>query len=170
MIQNYLTIALRSLWKNKGIAAINIVGLSVGLACFALFLLDVVHEYSFDRFHAKADRLFAVYEGIGEIAGQPPQKMNNLPMPLGPALKADLPDVERFARWQRADEAFLVRTPNGVVEEQASFVDPAFFELFGFPVLYGNAASPLATANEVVLTEKMAQKLFGESNPTGKTL
>lgn len=69
MIQNYLTIAFRSLWKNKGISAINIVGLSVGLACFALFLLDVLNEYTFYRFHAKTERLFAVYEGIGEISG-----------------------------------------------------------------------------------------------------
>jgi len=170
MIQNYLTIAFRSLWKNKGISIINIVGLSVGLACFALFLLDVINEYSFDRFHTKANRLYAVYEGIGEISGQPAQKMSNLPMPLGPALKADLPDVARFARLQGAGETFLVRTQNGVVEEQASFVDPAFFELFSFPFLYGNARSALGAANNVVLTEKMAQKLFGESNPMGKTL
>ncbi len=170
MIQNYLTIAFRSLWKNKGISIINIVGLSVGLACFSLFLLDVINEYSFDRFHTKANRLYAVYEGIGEISGQPAQKMSNLPMPLGPALKADLPDVARFARLQGAGETFLVRTKNGVVEEQASFVDPAFFELFSFPFVYGNAASAFGAANNVVLTEKMAQKLFGESNPMGKTL
>jgi putative ABC transport system permease protein len=170
MLHNYFTIAIRSLWKNKGISIINVVGLSVGLACFALFLLDVINEYSFDRFHAKADRLYAVYEAIGEISGQPAQKMNNLPMPLGPALKADLPDVKRFARLQGAGETFLVRTKQGVVEEQACFVDPAFFELFSFPFLYGNAASALLAVDNVVLTEKMAQKLFGESNPMGKTL
>ena len=170
MIQNYLTIAFRSLWKNKDISVINIVGLSVGLACFALFLLDVLNEYSFDRFHAKAERLYAVYEGIGEISGQPAQKMSNLPMPLGPALKADLPDVKRFARLQDAGENLLVRTPNGVIEEQASFVDPAFFELFSFPFLYGNTLSALAAPDHVVLTKKMAQKLFGKSNPMGKTL
>ncbi len=170
MVSNYFLLAFRSLWKNKGIAAINIIGLSVGLACFALFLLDVLNEYSFDRFHPKAERLYAVYEGIGEISGQPAQKMINLPMPLGPALKADLPDVERFARLQGQGEDFLVRTPNVVVEEQACFVDPAFFEMFHFPVLYGNASAALAEANNIVLTEKMAQKLFGESNPIGKTL
>ena len=170
MIQNYLTIAFRSLWKNKAISLINIVGLSVGLACFALFLLDVINEYSFDRFHTKANRLYTVVENIGEISGQPAQKMSNLPMPLGPALKADLPDVARFARVQGAGESFLLRTPNGVVEEQASFVDPAFFQMFDFPFLYGNARSALSSANNVVLSEKMAQKLFGESNPMGKTL
>lgn len=170
MIQSYFKIAWRNLLKNKSISTINIVGLSVGVACFALFMLNVINEYSFDRFHAKAERLFAVYESIGEISGQPAQKMNHLPMPLGPALKADLPDVERFARMQGSGETFYVRTPNGVVEEQAAFVDPAFFELFSFPFLYGNAPSALATANNVVLTKKMAQKLFGTSNPMGKTL
>ena len=170
MLHNYFTIPIRSLWKNKGISIINVVGLSVGLACFALFLLDVINEYSFDRFHTKADRLYAVYEAIGEISGQPAQKMSNLPMPLGPALKADLPDVKRFARLQGAGETFLVRTEQGVVEEQACFADPTFFELFSFPFLYGNAQSALLAVDNVVLTEKMAQKLFGESNPMGKTL
>ncbi len=170
MLQNYLTIALRSLQKNKGLSAINIVGLSVGLACFALFLLHVLNEFSFDRFHVKAERLFTVCETIGEISGQPAQKLNNLPMPLGPALKADLPDVERFARLQGVGETFLMRTPNGVIEEQACFADPAFFEMFSFPFLFGNASAALATPGNVVLTEKMAQKLFGESNPMGKTL
>lgn len=70
MIQNHLTIAFRSLWKNKAISVINMVGLSVGLACFALFLLDAINEYSFDRFHTKAKRLYAVYEAIGEMQSQ----------------------------------------------------------------------------------------------------
>jgi putative ABC transport system permease protein len=170
MIGNYLKIACRSLWKNKGLSIINIVGLSVGLACFALFSLAVLNEYSFDRFHTKADRLFAVYEAIGELSGQPAQKLINLPMPLGPALKEDFPDIERFARLQGSGETFVVHTPNGIVEEQASFVDPAFFEMFSFPFLYGNALSAFAVPSNVVLTEKMAQKFFGESNPTGKTL
>jgi len=170
MIQNYFKIAWRNLYKNKTYSLINIVGLSVGVACFALFMLDVINEYSFDRFHKKAERLFAVYEAIGEISGQPAQKMRDLPMPLGPALKADLPDVEHFARLQNAGETFYVRTPNGVVQEQAYFADPAFFELFSFPFLQGSASTALATANNVVLSKKMAQKLFGESNPVGKTL
>ncbi|MCC6410736.1 MAG: ABC transporter permease [Saprospiraceae bacterium] len=170
MLRNYLTIAFRSLFKNKVISVINIVGLSVGLACFALFALYVLNEYSFDRFHKNADRLYAVYEGIGEISGMPAQKLTNLPMPLGPALKADLPDVERFARLQGVGETFLVRTASGIVEEKACYADPAFFDMFSFPFVYGHASSALAAPNNVVLTEKMAHKLFGEANPTGKTV
>lgn len=170
MLQNYFTIAFRSLLKNKGISFTNILGLSLGLACFSLFLLDVLNEYSYDRFHSKADHLYAVYEGIAEISGQPAQKINHLPPPLGPALKADLQDVERFARLRSAGETLLVRTTNGVVEEEASFVDPAILDMFSFPLLFGNSASALAAAHNVVLTEKIAKKLFGESNPVGKTL
>lgn len=169
MLSNHLTIALRALWKNKAIAAINVFGLSVGLACFALFLLHVVDEFSFNRFHAKADRLFAVYLREGEIDGEPARKNNYHPMPLGPALQADLPDVERFARLQGLGETFL-RSPQGVMKERVGFTDPAFFEMFSFPLLYGNTASALASPNSVVLTEKMARKLFNESNPVGKTL
>ena len=169
MLYNYLTIALRALWKNKGIAAINIVGLSVGLACFSLFLLHVLDEFSFDRFHAKSDRLFAVYSHVGELSGEPARNGNYLPMPLGPALQADLPDVAHFARLQGLGETFI-RTPKGVVRAEVDFTDPAFFEMFSFPVLYGNETSPLAGPDNVVLTEKMARKLFGESNPVGKFL
>ncbi len=169
MLSNYFTIALRSLWKNKGIAAINVVGLSVGLACFALFLLNVLNEFSFDRFHPKADRLFAVCLKVGELNGRAAEKSMFLPMPLGPALKADLPDVERFARLQGLGDAF-VRTSKGVVKERTGYTDAAFFEMFKFPFLYGNASTAFASSSNVVLTEKMANKLFGESNPTGKTL
>lgn len=169
MLHNYLTIAFRSLWKNKGITAINIIGLSVGLACFALFLLHVLNEFSFNRCHAKADRLYAVYLAVGELDGRPATKSNFLPMPLGPALEADLPDVAHFARLQGLGETFL-RTSKGVVKKEVAFADPAFFEMFSFPFLYGNEASAFASPNSVVLTEDMAQQLFGESNPTGKTL
>jgi len=170
MFQNYLVISLRSLRKNIGISFINIIGLSIGLACFSLVLLDVLNEYTFDRFHKKSDRLFVVCETIGEINNQPAQKLIDLPVPLGPSLKADLPDIERFARLQSAGEALFVRTLSGVVEEKAYFIDPAFFEMFSFPFLYGNVSSALSLPNNVVLTEKMAQKLFGESNAMGKTL
>lgn len=171
MLLNQLVIVCRFLWKNKGISIINTIGLSAGLACFTLVFLDVLNEYNFDRFHAKSERLFAVYEAIGEISNQPAQKQLYLPVPLGPALKSDIPDVDRFARFQNAGNGLLIRTPNGIVEEEeAYYTDPTFFEMFSFPFLYGNKSSALATVNHLVLTERMAHKLFGESNPIGKTL
>lgn len=169
MLQNYLKIALRDLWKNKGIAAINIFGLSIGLACFALFALYGLNEFSFDRFHEKAERLYVVHRSVGELNGQPPRKDIFLPMPLGPALAADLPDVAQYTRLQGAGELFL-RSPKGTLKEDVSFADSSFFNLFSFPFLYGDPATALSGVSSVVLTKTMAQKLFGEDNPTDKLL
>jgi len=170
MIGNYLKIAVRTLWKNKGIAAINVVSLSVGLACFTLFLLHVVDEFSFDRFHTKADRIFRVYENIqAGIAGDEAVKDFYMPSPLGPALKSDLTEVKAFMRFRGWGEPF-VRAPKGVVNEKVDFADAACFELFSFPFLYGDPAAAFVQPNSVVLTEKKALQLFGEANPTGKIL
>lgn len=169
MIQNYLTIAFRALWKNKGIATINIVGLSLGLACFSLFLLHVVDEFSFDRFHTKNEQLYRVYVDYFGFADQPENKSVYQPMPLGAAMQADLPDVVHFSRLKGAGEVF-VRTSKGVSNENVGYADAPFFEMFSFPLLYGDPANALAAPGNVVLTEKMALKLFGESNPLGKTL
>jgi putative ABC transport system permease protein len=169
MLYHHLKIALRALAKNKAIAGINIVGLSVGIACFTLFLIHVLDEFGFDQFHEKSDRLFVVYRQVGEINGSPAQNDITGPLPLGPALQTDLPDVTHFARLQDLGEVFM-RTPKGVVMEEASYTDAAFFDMFSFPLLYDNGKIPLASPNDVVLTQKMANKLFGESNPVGKIL
>ncbi|NUO00226.1 MAG: ABC transporter permease [Saprospiraceae bacterium] len=170
MIGNYLKIAVRTLWKNKGIAAINVVSLSVGLACFSLFLLHAVDEFNFDRFHTKADRIFRVYEDIQSgIAGDAAVKGFFMPSPLGPALESDLPEVKAFMRFRSWGKPF-VRTPKGVVNEKVDFADAAILSMFNFPLLYGDAKTALAEPNGVVLTERKALQLFGESNPMGKIL
>lgn len=69
MIRNYLNIALRTLWKNKMLSAINVVGLSLGLACFSLLMLHIYDEFSFDRFHRNSDRIFRVYRHIFPFNG-----------------------------------------------------------------------------------------------------
>ncbi len=99
MIKNYLRLALRHLWKNKGIAAINIIGLSAGLACFALIALHTLDEFSFDRFHANSDRIYRVVQHTAAgFQQKPEQKDPYQPMPLGPAMQRDFPEVERFTR------------------------------------------------------------------------
>ncbi len=172
MFQNYLKIALRNLFKQKGLTAINVLGLSIGLATFSLFLLYAVNEFSYDRFHEKADSIYRVikwrekgFAGREEAGGDP-----YMPMPLGPALKADLPDVAQFVRLREASGENFVRANGEVSRAGVHFADPAFFEVFSFKIKYGSLASALKERYNVVLTEKMAQRLFGESNPTGKTL
>ncbi|MBK9017808.1 MAG: ABC transporter permease [Saprospiraceae bacterium] len=172
MFQNYLKIALRNLLKQKGLTAINVLGLSIGLACFSLFMLYAVNEFSYDRFHDKGDRTFRVlrwweagFAGRDEAGGD-----SYLPMPLGPALKTDFPDVEQFVRLREAWGENFVRANGEVSRAGVQFADPSFFEVFSFKIKYGSPSAALKDRYNVVLTEKMAQRLFGESNPTGKTL
>lgn len=170
MVYNYLKSALRALWKNKGIALINVASLSLGIACFSIVLLHVLDENTFERMHKKADSIYRVYVHYQEgLSGEPEQKSVYLPMPLGPAMQADFPDVLRYSRYRGYGDSF-VRTPTGVTNERIEFADTAFFSMFSFPLLYGDAAQALADPHRVVLTEKVAQRLFGESNPLGKAL
>ncbi len=170
MIRNYLKIAFRSLFKQKGLAFINVFGLSLGLACFALFLLYAVHEFSFDRFHTDGDRIYRMHRWIEAMDGDDPEADPYLPMPLGPAMVEEFPDVEAAVRWKSAWGENFVRLNGQVSRAEVSHVDPGVFELFDFPILYGDNRSPLADPLSVVLTESMAMQLFGEANPTGKTI
>ncbi|HLP95700.1 MAG TPA: ABC transporter permease [Saprospiraceae bacterium] len=169
MIQNFIKIAFRDLWKQKGLTAINILGLSIGLTCFALFLLYTVNELNYDRFHADSDRIYRVYRWTEVMRGETTEGDPYLPIPLAPALKADFPDVEKAVRLRAWGEDF-VRTNGMVTQMDIYFADPDFFEVLTFPIKYGNAATALTELNSLVLTEKTALKLFGESNPIGRVL
>ena len=87
MLYNFIKIAIRNLLKQRGLALINIFGLSIGLACFSLFLLYSVNEFSFDRFHSNADDIYRVYRWTQPMNGDEAEGDTYLPMPLAPALK-----------------------------------------------------------------------------------
>lgn len=169
MLQNYLRIAFRNLWKNKGITAINVAGLSLGLACFTLLLLHVNDEFSFDRFHAQKDHIFRVYRHMQPMDGEPARSDVYMPMPLGPAMQADFPDVANYVRFCDWGE-YVVRSPRQQAKLPVLYADPQIFDVFSFPFRFGDPRTALRDVNSVVLTESSARQLFGEENPTGKTL
>ena len=100
MLKHYFKIALRSLAKQKVLTVINISGLSIGLACFILFLLYALNEFIFDPFHAKADSIYCVYRWSEAMNGEDAGGDVYMPNPLGPAMKKDLPEVLEYARIQ----------------------------------------------------------------------
>jgi hypothetical protein len=102
MIKHYFKIAIRNLGRQKVLAFINIAGLSLGLACFILFLLNAVNEFSFDRFHKDGENVYRVYRWTEAMQGEEAGGDVYLPMPLGPALKQDIPDVAEFVRLRDA--------------------------------------------------------------------
>lgn len=171
MLKNYFFIAFRNLWKNKIIASINILGLSLGLACFSLILLYVVNEFNYDRFHAKADHIYRVYRSISGLKSIEDSKDAHLPMPLGPAFKADFPDdVASTVRMRYAWNEDFVKVGETTTRVGISFADPNFFEVFSFPLLKGDSKTVIQDPYSVVLSESTAKRLFGNENPVGKTL
>ena len=170
MIKHYLKIAFRNLVKQKGLAFINIAGLSIGLACFSLFLLYTINEFSFDRFHKNAKNIYRVYRWTEAMQGEPAAGDVYLPMPLAPAMKQDLPDIQNYVRLQEAWGESYVKLENKTDRIKLSFADPQIFLMFSFKIKSGSSKSALKDLHNVVLTERMAGKFFGAENPLGKTL
>ncbi|HWB28754.1 MAG TPA: ABC transporter permease [Chitinophagaceae bacterium] len=167
MIIHYIKVAFRNLSAQKIPAFINIAGLSIGLACFSLFLLYAVNEFSFDSFHKNKNNIYRVYEW-DQKAGQGDAGMY---MPLGPALKKDFPEVEDYVRFYKEWKDKLARVgDNTALSVPVAYTDPQMFSVFSFKLLYGNAATALAGTQNIVLTKDKAIQLFGEANVVGKTV
>ena len=139
MLTNYFKIALRNLSKQKVLAFINIFGLSVGIACFSLFMLYALNEFNFDRFNTNAPNIYRVYLWFDEMNGSPAGASVYHPMPLGPAMKQDLSDVENYVRFHEGWGENLIKAGGTITREQVSFADPSFLNVFSFKLKYGNA-------------------------------
>jgi putative ABC transport system permease protein len=170
MLKHYFQIATRNLAKQKILTAINVLSLSIGISCFSLILLYAVNEFSFDRFHVNSGSLYRVYRLLQPTAGYEASADVYLPMPLGPAIKQELPGIKDFARMQEAWKPNLVKSGGQIYQVPVSFADPQIFSMFSFPLKYGNAKTALSDLRNVVLTEKTSKQLFGNDNPTGKMI
>src|SRR3954466_2689128 len=96
MLKNYLKVALRNLWRHKGLSTINILGLAIGLTTCLLLVLYVVNELSYDRYNVNADRIYRINTDIK--LGESELHLAVAPDPLGAAMKKDYPQVEEYTR------------------------------------------------------------------------
>jgi len=165
MIKNYFKIALRNLTRHKSFAILNIAGLAIGLAASILILLWVQHERSYDRFHAHADNIYR----ITAVASEDFQAaVNPAAMPAG--LAAEIPFIENTVRLSHPTTNVLEYNNNRFEEKNGFYVDSTFFEVFSFPLTSGNEATALRHPDAIIITEDMAKKYFGNTEPLGKTL
>jgi putative ABC transport system permease protein len=167
MLKSYFKIAIRNVLRFKLYSFINIVGLSVGIAACVLIMLWVQDEVNFDRFHKNVDNIFRVmnYQGDFENRGA------GTPAPLGPAMKGENPDVVNFVRFASAPRKVVVKYGKNIFyENRIVFADPSVFEVFTFPFVEGDPHTVLSGLANVVITENIANKYFGEEEPVGKTL
>ncbi len=165
MWKNYLKIAWRNIKRSKGYALINIGGLGIGMAASILLLIWVQFEMSVDRFHKDIDDIYAVWRSgdfNGEIAS-----WDYTPAPYVPALKEEYPEIENATHITEWDQILLSVGENGFYEE-STFTMPDFFEIFSFEELYGDPVAALEEPNTIVLTETVANKLFGRADVVGE--
>jgi putative ABC transport system permease protein len=170
MIKHYFKIAVRNLGRQKVLSFINIAGLSIGLACFSLFLLYSVNEFSFDRFHKNAKNIYRVYRWTEAMNDQEASADVYMPSPLGPTMKADLPDVSEYVRFREAWGESFVKIDGTVRRVNVSYADPSIFSVFTFPLKYGTPKGALRQGHNIVLTRQKARELFGTDNAMGRTL
>ena len=173
MFRNYLKIAYRNLVRHKIYSLINISGLAIGIAFCILTFLYVRHEWTYDAFHENADRIYRVYLEE-KSSGKKIWRSPLLPLALGPALVEAYPEIARMARLTSVSNFThrQVRVSYGekVFEAEHLFVDQSFFEMFSFPLKWGDAELALKERHAVVLSDAVARKFFGNENPVGKRL
>ena len=167
MIRSFFTTALRHLIKNSAYTLLNIGGLSIGLTCFTLISLWVKNEFSYDSFHKNADRIYRVAGTFTDESGQFDQAVTCIP--LAPALANDLPEVENTVRLDM-NGAVVRYGDKQFSERDIIAVDPSFFDIFSFKLLKGNPATALSEPYNIVLSESMARKYFGDVDPLGRSL
>ncbi len=163
---NHLKFAFRGFRRNSFYTVINVVGLSIGMAAAILLLVWIYHEWSYDRFHTKEKQLYQVWNRV-QYDG-PVECVGATSVLIGPALKADYPDIAEVTRVYVSD--FLCASGDNHLMLQVATVDPGFLTMFSFPLLYGNTGSALNDTYSVILTEKTAKRLFGGEDPMGKTI
>ncbi|MGA0560325.1 ABC transporter permease [Larkinella sp. VNQ87] len=167
MLSNYLKIALRQLRRNALYTSLNVGGLAVGLAACLLMALYVEHEFSYDGFHANADRIVRVTTEMK--TPEAPLSIASSPILLATVLKQDYPEVETAVRL--LPFAAVVRHRDMLLNEtDLYYADRDVFAVFSYPLLVGDPAQALARPNSLVLTERLAQKYFGTNEVVGKTI
>ena len=172
MLKNYFKIALRNFKRQKGYSFINIAGLTLGLTCCLIISQYVVFEKSFDHFNENADRLYRLNVTQVENDG-PPATGAKTGWAMGPAL-AEVPEVLRFARIHPEYDNAIIANPaqpgTAFEEEWVYYADPAFFEMFSYPLVKGQPGQVLSEPGTVVLSASAARKYFGSEDPMGRVL
>ncbi|MCW3107776.1 MAG: acidobacterial duplicated orphan ABC-type permease-like protein [Segetibacter sp.] len=164
MFRQHLKISIRNLWKNKSFSAINILGLSLGLASVMTLGL-MVHQYlTTDDIQVNKDRMFYLktYSPDGNSYSQ-------TSFPLLYEIQKSAPEVEAATHIQGWNYPWL-QNEKKEAQEKTTYVDTGFFRVFSFKLKEGNTATALKEKFNVVLSQKVAAQLFGKSAALGKTI
>jgi putative ABC transport system permease protein len=169
MLKNYALIALRNLMRNKAYSAINIFGLALGVACCLLLTLYILDEIGYDKHHKQADNLYRI---VTEFTSDNDfGKLGTASPPIAMTMKDEIPEVQYAVRIVSTTSQNLIRYEDNLFYETDGYIaDSTLFEVFTYDLKQGNPQKALTHANSVVLSEKLAKKLFGNEPALDKTI
>jgi putative ABC transport system permease protein len=170
MFRHNLVIAFRNLQRRKAYVLINVLGLTLGIACAIQIFTLVKYHLSFDAFHTKADRIYRITTEFhnDKISYNP-----GVPSPLADAFRNDYTLAEKVALVASFPDQLISIASSGEIkkfEESIAFAEPAYFDILDFPLLQGNRNTVLAEPNTAIITKRLAAKYFGERNPVGQMI
>ncbi|MBV4359505.1 ABC transporter permease [Pinibacter aurantiacus] len=167
MFKNFFKVAFRNLLKRKGFTIINISGLAIGMASAILILLWVQNEVSRDRFHEKGDRIYRAYNK--SIFDNKLQCWSTTPKILAPTIQKDYPEVEEVTRVHWGAN-LLFSLGDKRLNVRGTMVDSGFLHMFSLPLVKGNPDKALSNTYSIIVTEKLAKKLFSDEDPMNKVV
>ena len=182
MFTNYLKLALRSLMRNKAYSFINIFGLALGITCCLLLSLYIRDEMSYDKHHKHANDLYRIITNFQ--SGSIVDRVGSASPPIAMTIKDEVPEVEAavrilnppgvkefFTTGEKEKTRSLMRYKDNLFYESDGFLaDSTLFDVFTYELNEGYAKQALAQPNSVVLSEKLAHKLFGEETALDKMI
>ncbi len=168
MFQNYFKIAIRNIFKNKLYSAINISGLTLGVAGSLLILIYVASQISYESFQVNRKNIYRVSIMFGN--GRSSIKMAGAFEALAPAAAAEIPEVKSAVRFRVDRDAVIEAGNKKFTESNFFFADSNVFNVFTFPLIAGNKNTVLNNPSSIVISRQIARKYFGDSDPLGKRI
>lgn len=172
MFKNYLTIAYRSLMKRMTYSLINILGLAFGMAICLLILQYVSFELSYDNFYPNKENIYRIQQDRYDKGALSTQWVSGAAY-VGQFSKENFPEVEEFVRMRKMNAVLRYINPQGnpirFKETNVITATPSILDVFSIDLLEGDKATALDEAHEVIISESIAQKYFGDESPIGKT-
>lgn len=168
MFNNLIKYSIRAFKRQRAYIIINILGLSIGIACSLLIALFVINEASYDRYNTKKDRIFRAILN-GKIGGQEVTYATSAAI-MGPTMLREFPEIEDFLRMTGAGPTVIEYNNQAFSEEHLIEADSSFFNFFSIPVIKGDQKNLLNAPHKAVLSESTAKKIFGNENPIDKAI
>ena len=168
MLKNYFKIAIRNLKKSKAFSFINILGLTIGLACCMLIAAYVYDELSYDKYPEKAAQIYRIE--LSTVSNGGTERYPGVDIAVGQGMKDAFPEIQSFTRLLSGREFFVKYDDKQFKEQKVAFTDANFLQFFSIPCIKGKTESALEEPNSIVITKAFAKKYFGDAEPMGKAL